>query len=794
MSLPSDRPGLNSQGAKPQFSAQSVSPGGFEPAEEQSLRDILRVLRKRLYGVLAWTLVGVALAFSLCAAMRNQYISTATLLVNKENSGGLDLGGLSSIASAVGGTDDLKTSLQTHAKVLQSDTTTLLVIREMGLDKVAPYKYTPGLWGGDKKMKAEIGLPLEKATATRERILKMIGRKLKVEPQEDTRLITVEFRDYDAQRAADVANTFVNVYIHEYLTNNFQATARASDWLTGKLDDLKAKVADSQQKLSDYESKTGLSVLMLGMIGGSGSSGSGGGGGSMGGGMHIPAVDKLAALNQELTAAEADRISKEAIYHLTQTQSPEVVLGLGSSSLASSLGGSTVISGGQGLEVLQGLRSQEALLGMQYGDALTKYGAKSPHLAEMQGQMEALNQAIRDELKRINERAKNDYTLALQTEDGIRKAYVQQQEEVNKLNDNTIQLEVLAGEALSNRELYQDLYSKLQSASIQAGVSATNLVLVDEARPAAAPERPDWVLYPAIGLAAGLLLGIAFAFVRENLDDSLVTTEQVEKVGLLPVLSYIPLMRPDEKQRGKLPGEDANAVVDPQERSLLLSRPTAPAAEAYRSLRTAILLSATDEPLRVLLVTSPLGGDGKTTISYNLAVAFAQHGRRVLVIDADLRKPSMHTLFRARKAPGLSEVLTGGAQFANALSGHASLDNLFLLPSGTTPPNPAELLDSRRFDALLEEAKKQFELVIIDSPPVLMVTDPVILSTKADGTIVVVRSQKTTRPVLKRVVGFLSHSHGRKLGFVVNGMDTKSVEYYYSYGYYGDNKYYGQEA
>ena len=725
--------------------------------------------------------------------MKNQYLSTATLLVNKENSGGLDLGGLSSIASAVGGEDDIKTSLQTHAKVLQSDTTTLMVIQKMGLDKTAPYKYAPGLTGWNRKMKAELGLPLEKATASRERLLKMVGRRLKVEPEQDTRLITVKYLDSDPQRAADVANTFVNVYIQEYLQNNFQATARASDWLNNQLDELKAKVAESQQKLSDYESKTGLSVLMLGMIGGSGSSGSGGGG-AVGGGMHIPAVDKLAALNQELTAAEADRISKEAIYRLTQTQSPEVVLGLGSSSLASSLGGSTAISGGQGLEVLQGLRQQEASLAMQYGDARTKYGAKSPHLAEMEGQIEALNQSIRDELKRINERAKNDYTLALQTEEGIRKSYVQQQEEVNKLNDNTIQLEVLAGEALSNRELYQDLYSKLQSASIQAGVSATNLVLVDEARPTAAPERPNWFLYPVIGLAAGLIFGIAFVFVRENLDDSLVTTEQVEKVGLLPVLSYIPLTRPDEKQRGKLPGEDPHAVVDPLERSLLLSRPTAPAAEAYRALRTALLLSATDEPLRVLLVTSPLGGDGKTTISYNIAVAFAQHGRRVLVVDADMRKPSMHTFFRARKAPGLSEVLTGGVQFADAMIPHKSLDNLFLLPAGTTPPNPADLLHSRRFDATLEEMKRQFDMIIIDSPPVLMVTDPVILSTKTDGTIIVVRSQKSTRPVLKRAVGVLSHSRGRKLGFVVNGMDTKSVEYYYSYGYYGDNKYYGEEA
>lgn len=443
---------------------------------------------------------------------------------------------------------------------------------------------------------------------------------------------------------------------------------------------------------------------------------------------------------------------------------------------------------------MQTLRGQEAALRVQYGDFTSKYGANNPHLAEMQGEMTALDKSIADELKRINERAKNDLELARRTEDGIRQAYDQQQAEVNKLNDNTIQLEVLAGEALSNRDLYDGLFTRLQEASIQAGVSATNLDLVDEARSTATPTRPDWLLYPLIGLGAGLFLGIAFAFMRENLDESIVTTDQVEKIGLLPVLSYIPLIRPEDGQRGKQAGEGPAAGVNPLEQSLLLSKPNAPAAEAYRALRTAILLSAADEPLRVLLITSPLGGDGKTTISYNLAIAFAQHGRRVLLLDADMRKPSVHTLFRSAKVPGLSEVLTGGAQLSNVIIPHDYLANLSLLPSGTTPPNPAELIDSRRFDALLEEAKKLYDLVLIDSPPVLMVTDPVILSTKTDGTIIVLRSQKTTRPVLKRAVNVLSRSYGRKLGFVVNGMDTKSVEYYYSYGYYGDNKYYGEEA
>jgi polysaccharide biosynthesis transport protein len=798
MSSASDRPGQNAQRAKSPTSVYPISAGGSNLKEEASLRDVIRVLRKRRNLILFWTVGCLALAFLVCALMRNTFTSTATLLVDKQNSSGMGMGSLEELASSMGGEDDLKTELTTHSTVLQNDTTTLRVIHRLSLDKV--YAYKPGLFGWNRALKAELGLPLEQATATRERLLAIVEGKLKVEPQEDTRLITVQYTDGNAQRAADVANAFVEEYVHEYLESHFNATARASDWLGGQLDSLKARVAESQQKLSDYESKTGLSVLMLGLGGnsGGGSSMGGGGGGELsGGGGHIPAVDKLAALNEELTAAEADRITKEAIYQLTQTQSPEVVSELGTSPLAAAAGGGTVINEGQGLTVLQGLRAQEAAIQVQYGDIASKYGPSNPHLAELQGQLSAINKSIADELKRINQRAKNDLELARRTEDGLRQAYNDQQTEVNKLNDNTIELEVLAGEALSNRELYDQLFTRLQEAQIEAGVSATNLALVDEARPTSIPTKPNWRLYPAVGLGTGLFLGIAFAFMRENLDESIVTPEQVQKIGLLPVLSDIPLIRAEDLERGK-PGEgQAGAMpqgVDPLEQSLLLTKPNAPAAEAYRALRTAIQLSVADNPLRVLLITSPLGGDGKTTISYNLAVAFAQHGRKVLLLDSDMRKPSVHTLFRASKLNGLSDVLTGGIPLSRAIRPHDYLKNLYLLPSGTTPPNPAELIDSRRFDTLIEEAKSQFQLVIIDSPPILMVTDPVILSTKTDGTIVVLRSQKTTRPVLKRAMEVLSHSPGRKLGFVINGMDTKSVEYYYSYGYYGDNKYYGEEV
>lgn len=787
MSLSSDPIGLSFPRMHPTTGSSAFGQGSPGPQEEESLRNVVRVLRKRRYIVLGCTLGALLIAVTVCALLPNQYTATATLLVDKDNSAGLDLGSLSSLASAVGGSDDVKTDLQTHATVLQSDTTALKVVRNLGLEKVAPYNVRPGMFGWNPHLKAELGLPLENAPFTRERILKKIDKRLDVQTTDDTRLITVAYRDHDPQRAASIANDFVNTYIQDYLQAKFQATAQASDWLSAQLNNLKSRVADAQQKLSDYERQTGLSVLMLGLSG-DGNQGQMGGSGGVGmSGTSIPAVDKLMALNQELTAAEGDRITKEAIYRLTQTQSPEVVLGLSAGGL-SSAGGSSVLSGA-GLTVLQGLRQQEAALRVEYGDALTKYGAKNPHLAELQGQLTAIDQSIQQELLRINQRAKNDFELAKQTEDGIRESYTRQQEEVNKLNDSTVQLELLAGEALSSRELYNGLYAKLQEANIEAGVHATNLSLVDPARPPATPTRPNWLTWPAIGLGAGLLVGLSAAFIRENFDDSIVTPDQAETVAWFPLLSYIPLVRDRDGH-----GLRRSIGQTGSEQSLLVSRPNTPIAEAYRSLRTAIQLSAADAPIRTLLVTSPMGGDGKTTSAYNMAVAFAQNGTRVLIVDADMRKPRLHTMFGELRSPGLSEVLTGGGDLSQAVKQHRAVENLCLLSAGTAPPNPADLLGSKRLEAVLEDARQHFGLVIIDSPPVLMVTDPVILSTKVDGTIVVIRSGVTTRLVLKRASEVLSRSSGRKLGIVINGVDTRSVEYYYSYGYYGDGKYYGEEA
>lgn len=764
----------------------------FPPAtglrEEESLRSLVQVLRKRRVFVIIAVVIGFLLALALCAVIPVQYSSTATLLISKDQAGGVNLGSLSDMASALGGGDDLKTDIQTHAALLQSDATVLQVIRELDLQDKKPYKYTTSILNLHPQLKAEMGLPFDRAPAMQERMIRIFDRHLKVAPVQDTRLITVEFRGRDPQGVSLIANKLVDVYIQKYLQTKFQATAAASNWLSSQLADLKKRAEDSQAKLSDYERKTGLSVLMLGASGSADSSGN-----PVGGGMHIPQLDRLAALNSELTAAEANRIAKEAIYRLAESESPDVVLGIGNSDLASVGGGSSVVSQGSGLALLQGLRQQQAALDMEYSDAVTKYGARNPHLTELKAQSSALERQIQTEMQRIRQRAHNDFTLAEQNEASIQREYKKQEATVSRLNDSTSQLEILAGEAQSSRALYNTLYTQLQEANVQAGEKATNLILADPARPNVTPTRPDWLTYPAIGMAVGLFFGIAGAFARENLDDKITSLEQIEQISSYPVLTVIPESRHEgllSPQLGRKPGNVAH-VMNP---GMLLSNPHTAMSESFRSLRTAIQLSSAGKPIQTILVTSPMAGEGKSSISTHLSVAFALQDKRVLLIDADLRKPMQAIQFALPKGPGLSEVLVGARSFDECVATIDSTPGLSVLVAGTSPPNPSELLGSARLDELLARARKDYDLVVIDSPPSLFVTDAIIMAGKVDGTLVTIRAGKTTKPAVVRVCKNLAQSDGRKLGFILNGVNTNSSEYYYSYGYHGKNDYYAEEA
>ncbi|MGH9342585.1 MAG: polysaccharide biosynthesis tyrosine autokinase, partial [Terriglobia bacterium] len=311
----------------------------------------------------------------------------------------------------------------------------------------------------------------------------------------------------------------------------------------------------------------------------------------------------------------------------------------------------------------------------------------------------------------------------------------------------------------------------------------------------AEPVRPRPVLYTIAAIAAGLFLGVIVAFVVENMDDTLVTSLEVEEIVGIPVLASIPEF--DAPSNAAASKEQPNAAEDPKTRisSWLVSAPRSQAAEAFRVLRTALLLSQPGSPPRVILVASSLSSEGKSTTAYNLATSFALLGKKVLAIDADLRKPAFQRFIGYSSPKGLSNLLTSTESLHEVLVQDPDTPSLSVLPAGAIPPNPSELLISDAFDRLITKCSEEFDVVVIDSPPSLMVTDAAIISRKADGVVLIARSSQTTRSALKRTVQIIRRNKATILGVVLNAVNTSSSEYYYEQGYYGyeGKGYYGSD-
>jgi polysaccharide biosynthesis transport protein len=415
---------------------------------------------------------------------------------------------------------------------------------------------------------------------------------------------------------------------------------------------------------------------------------------------------------------------------------------------------------------------------------LTKYGANNQHLIETKSQLDTVNTQIAEEVARINERARQQYLFATQKEAGIRKSFNEAQKSAGSLNVSAVKLASLSQEAASSRQLYDSLYGKLKELNIQAALRATNISMADPARPPAAPKRPNPPLYLALGLIAGLFTGITSAFVREHMDDTVTVALQLQGGANLPMLGNIP----SSPVIRALPSKYA-AGQPTLESSPLINDPRSAGAESFRSLRTAIQVASQAGRLRTLLVTSPLFGEGKSTVAYNTAVAFALAGKRVLLLDADMRKPHLHEFFDRPCSPGLSDVLIGKAKAAACIYPHRTLPTLSLFPAGSETIASAELLESGEFDQLLAALTGEYDLIIADSPPILLLTDARVLSEKFGATLAVVRARQTTRTVLKSLSTVLELSGSRAVGLVLNGVDTNSIDYFDAYGHHGNGEY-----
>src|SRR5205814_7297945 len=446
--------------------------------------------------------------------------------------------------------------------------------------------------------------------------------------------------------------------------------------------------------------------------------------------------------------------------------------------------------------VLQDLLKKRGDFNSQASDALAQYGPNFPKVQRLQGQLKEIEQLIFDEKKSSIEQIGNDYNAARQREPLLTQALDQQKIEANQMSERLVEYNILKREAEANKTLYDGMLTKLKEANIAGALKSSNIRVVDPAMVPSTPTRPAKARNIALAFIVGLVGGIGLALLREYLDNTVKTPDDIETLSRLPSLAVVPAFSESNGngRRGFLKGVSSNGH---EKRIELVAQhlPKSQMSEAFRALRTALLLSQADHPPQVILVTSALPREGKTTAAANLAVTLAQLGDSTVLVDADLRKPGIGRLLNlaAGKYAGLSSYLAGVSGLDLVSVPHPAIPNLVAIPTGPLPPNPADLLSSHKLADAIAELRAKFKFIVIDSPPIMAATDAVILSVQADGVLLVVRSGETPKEAFTRTRDLLSSVKCRILGVVLNAVDASAPDYYYSYRYYPYSYGYGPQ-
>jgi capsular exopolysaccharide synthesis family protein len=413
------------------------------------------------------------------------------------------------------------------------------------------------------------------------------------------------------------------------------------------------------------------------------------------------------------------------------------------------------------------------------------------------GQVTQLRSLIDNEKQRVVAMIQSEYSAATNTEQSLLEQLEKQRDAVNKINDAIIQYNIYKGDADSVKQLYDGLQKRLKEASVSAGLTASNIRTVDPAEVPPYPVRPRKALNILVSLVVGLSFGIGFAFFQEYLDNSIKAPEDVNRYLTLPTLGMVPRLASLMAKHGYGYGRygyrhsygdsarsETVASSTPVNADLIVHQsPSSLMAEAYRSIRTSLLLSSSGRPPKTIVVTSAAPSEGKTTTAINLAISLTQTGSKVVLIDADMRKPRVQQVFSVASSIGLSAFLAGAANLKDVIY-ETAVPGLMVIPCGVTPPNPGELILSTGFRKMLEVLVGYFEYIVLDSPPVGSVSDARILAVTADSTILVVKAFSTSRHQAREALAYLTNAHARVGGVVLNDVDVRRRSYYSGYSYY----------
>src|SRR5579863_4207046 len=719
------------------------------PPQDSAVGEYFRVLVKRKWIVIGCLVTIFTVVAIASLKMTPIYEASGSIAVNKPDSS-LNF----KDANAISFDYYDPTEMETEVKILQSDLLALQVIKELNLDQ------RPDFGGRSPALPSSLDLapdPLTADPARTSSLLSSFKGNLKISLSPNSRIMEVHFRSADPQTAQNVVNTLMHTYQENNFKARFESTMQASDWLSKQLVDLQMKVETSQEKLVRYQKEHEI----LGIDE-----------------KQNITTAKLDELNKVLTAAESERMDKEAFYRLMESGDADAI--------ASSAGGLEGEGPGNqtASQLLESLRARQADLKIQVADLNTQFGPAYPKLTQLNNQLQEIDTQLQAEMKKIASKVRGQYMTALRREGMLRDALEKQKQEANKLNESAIEYSLLKRDLETNRQLYEGLLEKLKEAGVSAGLKSSNFRIVNSARAPNSPVEPNVPRNLGFAFVLGLTTGIGLAFLLEGLDNTVRTTEQAQAISGLPPLGMIPLGSKTAREGSsfkRLALASSNEAVE----LITHVRPQSQMAESYRALRTSLLLSHLGAPPKVIMVTSALPQEGKSTTSINCAVVLAQKGVRVLLVDCDLRRPSIHKTLGMGPRSGLSNVLTGSATLKQAITVAPTLPNLDVLPAGTPPPNPAELLASPNMRDVLEELRQQYDHIVLDTPPTLSVTDAVVLSPRADAIVLVIRSGSTTKQALRRSRDILMQVNARVSGVLLNAVDLSSPDYYYYYEYQG---------
>jgi len=657
--------------------------------------------------------------------------------------------------------------IQTQAKILESDSLALRVIEDLNLEQTDDYlqKWSPVGWVlglfAPKGTPDPKGASLENSPHRRMRVLKIFHRKLTVKPVAGTRLIDVEYLSPDPQLAAAVVNHLLQGLIEKGYQARYDATMQASSWLSTQLGDLRTKTQELQAKVVKLQQASG--VFALGEVDRDGRDQ-----------VYSPTLEKLQMATQAEATAQSNRILKGAINDVVKSGNAELISGLGGNATGGSVTGIST-----SLTLIQNLRLQEATLQGQLQEMSAKFGPAYPKLAEIRGNLNGVQASIRAEVARVGLRAQNDFMVAEQTEAKTRRDFDADKSEAEALNNKTIEYQMARQEADQTRTLYDDMLRHLKESGLLAGLHSTNISIVDWGKASDTPAKPVILLYLLGAILGGLVVGVVAALLRDVTDTRIQDLREIfRELGPMPLC-----VLPYQKEQAALPGEITWIEKSPLP---ALDRPQSLFVESLRSLRTSLTLSRSGAPPRSVLVTSPLAGEGKSYLSWNLAILFAQQGKQVLLCDANFRHPSLHRNLEVDTHLGLSTVLGGHSpdHGASVVIPVIEVPGLFLMPAGPLPPYPAELLASRKMADLVKVWESQYDVVILDAPPVLQFTDSVVLSSMVNSVLLMARHGKTPLPALEtsyRMLEEVQSTNGRKINIVVNGVRERLEEGFVSY-------------